>query len=182
MEFREKARVIDEDGLKRTLARLSHEILERNKGLEKVALVGMQTRGVFLARRIAQKLHEIEGKEVPVGVLDVTLYRDDFRVRLKQPKIQVTDIPFSLDEMSIVLVDDVLFTGRTVRCALDALMDHGRPSSIQLAILVDRGHRELPIKAEFIGKNLPTSTGEEIRVRLKEVDGEDGVYIVDVTQ
>lgn len=181
MEFRIKSQIIDGQGLKRTIARLSHEILEWNKGLEDVAIVGMQTRGVYLAKRIAQKLQEIEGKQVPVGILDVTLYRDDFRIRLKQPKVQVTEIPFSVDEKNIVLVDDVLYTGRTVRAALDAVMDLGRPASIQLAILIDRGHRELPIKADFIGKNIPTSTGEEISVHLQEVDGEDGVYVVDLS-
>ncbi|MCL5019175.1 MAG: bifunctional pyr operon transcriptional regulator/uracil phosphoribosyltransferase PyrR [Patescibacteria group bacterium] len=181
MEFHIKSKVIDEQGLKRTIARLAHEILEWNKGLEDIAIVGMQTRGVFLAKRISQKLQEIEGKPVPVGILDVTLYRDDFRLRLKQPKVQATEIPFSIDEKNIVLVDDVLYTGRTVRAALDAVMDLGRPASIQLAILIDRGHRELPIKADFIGKNIPTSIGEEISVHLQEVDGEDGVYVVDLS-
>ena len=181
MELRVKTKLIDEEGLKRTIARLAHEILERNKGLEQVAVVGMQTRGAFIAQRIAKKLQEIEGKSVPVGILDVTLYRDDYRTRLKQPKVQVTDIPFSIDELNIVLVDDVLYTGRTVRAALDALMDFGRPATLQLAILVDRGHRELPIKADFIGKNLPTSTGEEIKVSLQEVDGEDSVFLVDIS-
>jgi len=176
-----KSKIMDEQDLGRTIARLAHEILEKNKGLENIVIVGMRTRGVYLAKRIAQKLKEVGNKEVPVGILDVTLYRDDFRTALKQPQVQITDIPFSIDNMNIILVDDVLYTGRTVRAALDALMDFGRPASIQLAILVDRGHRELPIKADFVGKNIPTSYGEEIRVHVEEIDDDDAVFLVDVS-
>ncbi len=176
MEKKVKAQLVDEKGLDRSLTRLAHEILERNKGVERLALVGIRTRGLPLAQRIAQKIREIEGREVPVGVLDVSLYRDDYKY--KQPTVRVTDIPFSIDQMNIVLVDDVLYTGRTVRSALNALMDYGRPARIQLAVLVDRGHRELPIKADFVGKNIPTSIGEEVRVRVKEIDGEDGIWLL----
>lgn len=181
MNIRIKSKIMDDQDLGRTIARLTHEILEKNKGHENIVVIGMRTRGVYLAERIAKKLKEVDNKEVPLGVLDVTLYRDDFRTALKQPKIQITDIPFSIDNKNIILVDDVLYTGRTVRAALDALMDFGRPASIQLAILVDRGHRELPIKADFIGKNVPTSYGEEIRVHMKEIDEDDGVFLVDIS-
>jgi len=174
MNIRIKSKIMDEQDLDRTIARLTHEILEKNKGLENIVVIGMRTRGVYVAERIAKKLGEVENKDVPLGILDITLYRDDFRTALKQPKVQITNIPFSIDNKNIVLVDDVLYTGRTVRAALDALMDFGRPASIQLAILVDRGHRELPIKADFIGKNVPTSYGEEIRVHMKEIDEDDG--------
>jgi len=180
MNVRIKSKIMDEQDLGRTIARLTHEILEKNKGLENIVVIGMRTRGVYLAERIAKKLKEVENKKVPLGVLDITLYRDDFRTALKQPKVQITDIPFSIDNKNIILVDDVLYTGRTVRAALDALMDFGRPASIQLAILVDRGHRELPVKADFIGKNVPTSYGEEIRVHMKEIDKDDGVFLVDI--
>jgi len=171
-----KAQLADEKGLDRSLTRLAHEILEKNRGVENLVLVGIRTRGVPLAKRLAQKIKTIEGRDVPVGILDVSLYRDDFKY--KQPEVRVTDIPFSIDEKNIVLVDDVLYTGRTVRSALNALMDYGRPARIQLAVLVDRGHRELPIKADFVGKNVPTSIGEEVRVRVKEIDGEDGIWLL----
>ena len=177
-----KAKIIDEQGLNRTVTRLAHEILERNKGTEKLVLVGMRTRGEFLAKRIHEKIKEIENADLEYGVLDVTLYRDDFRKRLKQPEVSVTNITFDVTEKNVVLVDDVLYTGRTVRSALNALMDLGRPSTIQFCVLVDRGHRELPIKADFVGKNIPTSIGEEIKVKMKEVDGEDSVYLVDVSK
>ncbi|HOI30701.1 MAG TPA: bifunctional pyr operon transcriptional regulator/uracil phosphoribosyltransferase PyrR [Melioribacteraceae bacterium] len=173
-----KAKIIDEEGLNRTVTRLSHEILERNKGSRNIVLIGMRTRGEFLAERIKSKVAEIEKFEPSFGVLDVTLYRDDFRTRLKQPEISVTNITFDVNEKDIILIDDVLYTGRTVRAALDAVMDLGRPNTIQLCVLVDRGHRELPIKADFVGKNIPTSINEEVRVRLKEIDGEDAVYLV----
>lgn len=176
-----KAVIIDEIGLQRTITRLSHEILERNKGSQNIVLVGMRTRGEFLARRIQEKISEIDNSKPPLGVLDVTLYRDDFRTRLKQPEVSVTDISFDLNEKDIVLIDDVLYTGRTVRAALDALMDLGRPSTIQFCVLVDRGHREMPIVADFVGKNIPTSINEEVKVRLKEVDTEDAVYLIDIT-
>jgi pyrimidine operon attenuation protein/uracil phosphoribosyltransferase len=170
---------MDEAGLSRTITRLAHEIVEKNKGLESLALVGMQTRGVFLARRLRDRLAEIEGVSPPLGSLDVTFYRDDWRMKLKQPDVQATDLDFDIHDLNLVLVDDVLFTGRTVRAALDALMDLGRPARIQLAVLVDRGHRELPIRPDFVGKNLPTSMGEEVRVKLQEHDGEEGVWLVE---
>ena len=182
MEPKIKARLIDERGLERTITRLAHEILERNKGTRDLVLVGIRTRGAPLAQRIVDKIEQIEGVRVPLGTLDITLYRDDLLRRLKQPRVQQTDIPFSIDDKNVVLVDDVLYTGRTTRAALDALMDFGRPARIQLAVLVDRGHRELPIKADFVGKNIPTSIGEEVRVRLKEVDGEDCVLLVEAPE
>lgn len=175
-----KAKIIDEAGLERTITRLSHEIIEKNKGTENVVLIGMRTRGEFLATRIHKKITEIEGKEVSFGVLDTTLYRDDFRTKLKQPEISVSDITFDINEKEVVIIDDVLYTGRTTRAALDALMDLGRPNTIQSCVLVDRGHRELPIKADFVGKNIPTSINEEIQVKMKEIDGEDAVYLVDI--
>ncbi len=176
-----KSKIMDENDLDRTITRLACEILEKNKGLENIVIIGMRTRGAFLAERIAKKLKDVEKKDVLIGALDITLYRDDFRTVNKQPQVQITDIPFSVDDKNIVLVDDVLYTGRTVRAALDALMDFGRPAGIQLAILVDRGHRELPIKADFIGKNVPTVYGEEIRVHMKETDEDDGVFLVSVS-
>lgn len=179
MTFRRKAQLVDEAGLARTLTRLAHEIVEKNRGMAGLALVGMQTRGVHLARRLAARIAEIEGAAPPLGTLDVTFYRDDWRMKLKQPEVRATDIDFDITEQNVVLVDDVLFTGRTVRAALDALVDLGRPARIQLAVLVDRGHRELPIRADFVGKNVPTSIGEEVRVKMKEVDGEDAVWLVE---
>ena len=179
MNFRVKARLVDADGVRRTLTRLAHEIIERNRGLENLALVGMRTRGVYIAERLKQLIQQIEGGDVPLGILDVTLYRDDFRLKFKQPQVQVTHIDFDVDEKNIILVDDVLYTGRTARAALDALMDLGRPARIQLAVLVDRGHRELPVKPDFVGKNVPTSIGEEVRVRMQEHDGEDAILLVE---
>lgn len=173
------AEIIDSDGLKRTVTRLSHEILERNKGSKNIVLIGMRTRGEFLARRIQQKIEEIELYTPTLGILDATLYRDDFRTRLKQPEVSVTDITFDINEKDVILIDDVLYTGRTTRAALDALMDLGRPSSIQFCVLVDRGHREMPIKADFIGKNIPTSINEEVKVKMKEIDDEDAVYLIE---
>ncbi|MBI5808669.1 MAG: bifunctional pyr operon transcriptional regulator/uracil phosphoribosyltransferase PyrR [Ignavibacteriales bacterium] len=175
-----KAKIIDEEGLNRTLTRLAHEILEKNKGSKNLVLIGMRTRGEFIAERIKQKIKEIDKSDPSYGVLDVTLYRDDFRKRLKQPEISVTNITFDVNDRDVILIDDVLYTGRTVRAALDALMDLGRPNTIQLCVLVDRGHRELPIRADFVGKNIPTSINEEVRVRIKETDGEDGVFLVNV--
>lgn len=177
-----KAKIIDEEGFQRFVTRISHEILERNKGSKTLVVLGMRTRGEFLAKRILTKIKEIEGIDIPFGVLDVTLYRDDFRTRLKQPQVSVSDITFDLNEKDIILVDDVLYTGRTVRSALDAIMDMGRPATIQLVVLIDRGHRELPIKADYVGKNIPTSIDEEIKVKMKEIDGEDSVYLVDVEE
>jgi len=174
-----KAKIIDEIGLKRTVIRLAHEILERNRGADNLVIIGIRTRGVFLAQRIINEIHNIEGKRLPLGILDITMYRDDFRERLKQPVVQQTDIPFDIYEKDVVLVDDVLYTGRTTRAALEALMSFGRPERIQLAVLVDRGHRELPIKPDYVGKNIPTSIGEEVQVKLNEVDDEDCVLLVE---
>ena len=171
--------VMDADRMSRALTRMSHEILERNRGLDEIALVGIRRRGVPLARRIAKTLKEINGDEVPTGALDITLYRDDLMRHPvgPQPVVRRTEIPFSIDDRKILLVDDVLYTGRTIRAALDALIDFGRPRAIQLIVLVDRGHRELPIKADYVGKNLPTSLKQSVQVRLQEIDGEDEVLL-----
>ena len=171
--------VMDADRIARTLTRIAHEIVERNKGVDAVALVGIRTRGVPLARRIAHSLRDINHDDVPTGALDITLYRDDLMRHAvgPQPVIRRTEIPFSIDDKRILLVDDVLYTGRTIRAALDALIDFGRPRSIQLIVLVDRGHRELPIKADYVGKNLPTSLSQSVQVHLQEVDGRDEVEI-----
>ena len=175
--MRIKSKPVDQQGLERIVTRISHEILEKNKGSKNLAIIGMRTRGEFLANRIAEKIKEIDNAELPLGVLDATLYRDDFRTRLKQPEISVSNITFDLNEKDIILVDDVLYTGRTIRAAMEALLDFGRASRIQLAVLVDRGHRELPIRPDFIGKNIPTSRGERVQVRMLEIDGEDAVLI-----
>lgn len=172
-----KQTVIDAKGFVRTVNRLSHEILERNKGAESLGIVGIRTRGDFLAHRIAQKITQMENVPVPIGSLDITLYRDDLRGRINQPQLKTTDILYDITQRNIILVDDVLFTGRTVRSALNALMDIGRPSSIQLAVMIDRGHRQLPIKADFVGKNIPTSFEQQIQVMMTETDGEDAVYL-----
>ena len=171
--------VMDADRMSRALTRIAHEILERNRGLDELALVGIRTRGVPIARRLARALKEINGDEVPTGALDITLYRDDLMRQPvgPQPVVKSTDIPFSIDDRSILLVDDVLYTGRTIRAALDALIDFGRPRAIQLIVLVDRGHRELPIKADYVGKNLPTSLKQSVQVRLQEIDGTDEIVI-----
>ena len=171
--------VMDADRVGRALTRIAHEILERNRGVEELALVGIRTRGVPIARRLAHSLREISHHEVPTGTLDITLYRDDLMRHAvgPQPVIRKTEIPFSIDDRRILLVDDVLYTGRTIRAALDALIDFGRPKSIQLVVLVDRGHRELPIKADYVGKNLPTSLSQSVQVHLTEVDGRDEVEI-----
>lgn len=178
MYNRIKSQLMDEADLSRTITRLAHEVLEQNKGIKNLSVIGIPTRGVYLGRRLANRIEEIEGSPIPFGTLDVTLYRDDFKY--KQPVVHVTDIPFKLDKMTLVLVDDVLYTGRTIRGALDALMDFGRPARILLAVLIDRGHRELPIRPDFVGKNVPTSPDEEIRVKVKEQDEEDAVYLVEV--
>ena len=178
--MRIKTKVADSEGLDRILTRIAHEILEKNKGSQDLILMGMRTRGEFLAKRIQNKLKTIDNADLPLGVLDVTLYRDDFRMRIKQPEVSVSDITFDINEKHIILVDDVLYTGRTVRSAMNAIMDLGRPASIQLCILVDRGHRELPIRADYVGKNIPTSQNEEIKVRMTEVDEEDAIYLVEV--
>ena len=171
--------VMDADRIGRTLTRIAHEIVERNKGVDDLALVGVRTRGVPIARRIARALREITGHEVPTGALDITLYRDDLMRNTvgPQPVVRRTEILFSIDNKKILLVDDVLYTGRTTRAALDALIDFGRPKAIQLIVLVDRGHRELPIKADYVGKSLPTSPEESVQVRLQETDGTDEVVL-----
>jgi len=172
-----KAQVLDDAALDRALTRISHEILEKNGGAANLAFVGLRTRGVTLAERLADRIAAIDGTKVPVGTLDITLYRDDLGLKEDQPMVRGTDIPFPVKGKTIVLVDDVLFTGRTIRAALDALIDLGRPKMIQLAILIDRGHRELPIRPDYVGKNLPTSRRESVAVRLMEHDGEDRVVI-----
>jgi len=179
MEFRIKARLADEQGLIRTITRLAHEILEKCKGTENIGIIGIRTRGDYLAKRLVHKIEEIEQVTIPVGVLDVVMYRDDVRMTTKLPSVEVTNIPFNVDGKILILVDDVIYTGRTIRAALDALMDFGRPSMIQLAVLVDRGHRELPIKPDYVGKNIPTSIGEEVRVLMKEIDGKDEILLVE---
>jgi pyrimidine operon attenuation protein/uracil phosphoribosyltransferase len=171
------ARLMDEGEIRRAVTRIAHEILERNKGAADVALVGIAARGDDLARRLAAEIERIEGARVPVGVLDITFYRDDIGMRAEAPEVHETRIDFDITGRTVVLVDDVLFTGRTIRSALDALVDFGRPTAIRLAVLVDRGHRELPIRADFVGKNLPTRRDEQVRVALAEVDGEDAVEI-----
>ncbi len=177
-----KSKIVDSQGLNRILTRIAHEILERNKGSNNLVLMGMRTRGEFLAKKIFQKIKDIENIELPFGVLDVTLYRDDFRTRLKQPEVSVSNITFDINGKDIILIDDVLYTGRTVRSALNAIMDMGRPNSIQLFVLIDRGHRELPIRADYVGKNIPTSQNEEIKVKMEEFDGEDAIYLVNVKE
>jgi len=173
-----RVRVLDAASIERSLTRIAHEILERNKGLPGLGIVGVQTRGVPLARRLAATLGSIEGTPPPVGVLDINLYRDDLSRIADHPVLRRTEIPFEIDDATIVLVDDVLYTGRTVRAALDAVMDLGRPRAIQHAVLVDRGHRELPLRADFVGKNVPTAPAERVDVLLRETDGRDEVLIV----
>ena len=177
MEFCTKARVMDAADLRRAVTRIAHEILERNGGVDGLAVIGIQTRGSFLARRIADAVREIEGVSVPVGVLDITLYRDDLNTIAEQPVVNKSDIPFDVQGKTIILVDDVLYTGRTVRAALDEIIDFGRPKSVQLAVMVDRGHRELPVRADYVGKNVPTSGQEIVSVRMVEADESDEVLI-----
>lgn len=180
---------MDAAGLNRTLSRLAHEILESNRGVDNLVVVGIRTRGVQLAERLIEKIESFEGRKLPLGSLDITLYRDDLAYRQrallsrsKQPRIQATDIPFDLEGKVVILVDDVIYTGRTIRAAMDALMDFGRPAKIRLAVMIDRGHRELPIRPDFVGKEVVTTPGEEVRVQLANVDGVDGVLLVEVTQ
>jgi len=175
--FREKAKLLDADAIRRTLVRIAHEIIEHNKGIGSLALVGIRTRGAVLAKRLAAEIETIEQQPVFVGVLDITLYRDDLSRIAHNPIVHATEIPFDVTDLRLVLVDDVLFTGRTVRAALDALIDLGRPTSIQLVVLVDRGHRELPIRADYVGKNVPTSAKERVEVRLQETDGTEEVVL-----
>jgi pyrimidine operon attenuation protein/uracil phosphoribosyltransferase len=177
--LKEKARLLDQDGIRRSLTRIAHEILEKNKGVENLILVGIRRRGVPLAERLAEIIKQIEGVQVPVGKLDITLYRDDLTALSDYPVVRGTDIPYDVTNKIVIFVDDVLYTGRTIRAAMDALMDMGRPHLIQLAVLIDRGHRELPIRADYIGKNVPTSKKESIKVMLQEIDDEEGVVIVE---
>lgn len=169
---------MDAGDIARALTRIAHEILERNKGTKELALVGIRTGGVHLAHRLARRILDIEGAQVPIGELDITLYRDDLALRKDQPVLRKTSVPFNISDLKIVLVDDVLFTGRTTRAAMDGLIDLGRPAEIQLAVLVDRGHRQLPIKANYIGKNIPTSRDEIVKVLLEEEGEEDRVVIL----
>ena len=174
-----KAVIMDETAINRAITRIAHEIVEKNEGVENLALVGIVTRGDLLAKKLVDEIERIEGVRVPLGSLDISFYRDDFATHIS-PEVHATKIPFNVDGKRIVLVDDVLFTGRTIRAALDAIMDLGRPSSIELAVLVDRGHRELPISPDFVGKNVPSSRGENVRLFCKEVDGRTSVEITDV--
>lgn len=180
--FTNKTILMDEDGIRRALTRIAHEIVEKNKGMEDLVLVGIRTRGVPLAERIAAEIERIEGVRPPVGTLDITLYRDDLSLLSYQPVVRATQIPVDIQGKTIVLTDDVLFTGRTIRAALDALIDMGRPYIIQLAVLVDRGHRELPIRADYVGKNVPTSARESVSVKLRELDAVDQVMLREVVE
>lgn len=175
----QKAIVLDEQAIRRALTRIAHEIIEKNKGIEGCVLVGIRTRGIYLARRLAERIQQIEGASISVGELDITLYRDDLSkvTENNEPLVKESEIPVDITNQKVILVDDVLYTGRTVRAALDALVDIGRPSSVQLAVLVDRGHRELPIRADYVGKNIPTSSSEKIVVELSEVDEHEHVSI-----
>lgn len=178
MAYRTKAVVMDGAAIDRALTRIAHEILESNSGCATIALVGIVTRGTVVAARLAERIERIEGASVPVGTLDISFYRDDVATRLA-PEVHRTDIPFDVEDRNIVLVDDVLFTGRTIRAAMDAIMDYGRPGSMQLAVLVDRGHRELPIRADYVGKNVPTSRKERVRVTLSDVDEADDSVVIE---
>lgn len=180
MNMREKARIMDSEEITRAITRIAHQILEKNRGAGDIILVGIRTRGAPLAKRIAEEMEEIEGKEPPVGILDITLYRDDLQLVATQPVVGKTEMPSKVDDKVVVLIDDVLFTGRTIRAAMDEIMDFGRPTAIQLAVLIDRGHRELPIRADYVGKNVPTAAKEIITVRLKEQDGEDSVSVEEI--
>lgn len=173
----EKTRILDKEAIDRILMRMAHEILEKNKGMEDLCLVGIRTRGAYMAQQLADYIEIIEKKKAPVGILDITLYRDDLTLIDQQPVVHKTEIDFDIGGKNIVLVDDVLYTGRTIRSAMDALIDLGRPKSIQLAVLIDRGHRELPIRPDYVGKNIPTSKDETVEARLQETDGTDEVII-----
>lgn len=176
-KIKTKKELMNADDLDRTISRIANEIIEKNKGMKEIILIGIRTRGVPLAERLAEKIMRIEKKKPPIGILDITLYRDDLTMISSSPLVRKTEIPFSITGKAVILVDDVLFTGRTVRAAMDALIDFGRPKKIQLAVLIDRGHRELPIQADFVGKIIPTSLDEVIDVSFKETDGIDGVFI-----
>ena len=175
--FREKAKVLDGEAIRRALTRVAHEIVEHHKGTEQLALIGIRTRGALLAQRLAKDIAAIDGHPVPVGILDITLYRDDLSRIAPNPVVRATDIPFDITDLRLVLVDDVLFTGRTIRAALNAISDLGRPKTIQLAVLLDRGHRELPIRADYVGKNIPTGLQERVEVRLNELDEKEEVVL-----
>lgn len=176
-ELMEKC-VVDEMTMQRALTRIAYEIIERNKGVANLVLIGIKTRGIYLAERIAQRIKQLEGVEIPVGALDITMYRDDLTERYSEPKLSGTQIGFDITGKEVIVVDDVLYTGRTVRAAMDALVDVGRPRRISLAVLIDRGHRELPIRADYVGKNIPTAQDEAIKVSMKEFDGLDSVFII----
>jgi pyrimidine operon attenuation protein/uracil phosphoribosyltransferase len=181
MTMKEKAKLMDANSVARTLTRMAHEIIEKNKGTKDLVIVGVRTRGAFLAQRLAGIIAEIDGTKPPVGLLDITLYRDDLSSVAQQPVVHKTEISFDIEDKKVILVDDVLYTGRTVRAALDEIIDFGRPLFIQLAVLVDRGHRELPIRADYVGKNIPTSPKETVEVRLAESEGVDEVVILEKT-
>ena len=176
----EKVQIMDVHSIERAVNRIAHEIIERNQGAGDIVLIGIQRRGVPLARMIADKISETENHDIPVGILDITFYRDDLTLLSEHPVVNDTVIDFEIEDKNIILVDDVMYTGRTVRAAIDAVMDYGRPRRIQLAVLIDRGHRELPFKADYAGKNVPTSRSEKVNVRLKEIDGVDEVTISDI--
>ena len=169
--------IMDEKDMERALTRIAHEIIEKNKGVENIVILGIPTRGVYIARRLREILNKIEAVNLPVGAVDATLYRDDIGMKHDQPVLKETDIPVPLDNKKVIIVDDVLFTGRTIRAAMNVIMDFGRPGNIQFAVLIDRGHRELPIRPDYVGKNAPTSIQEKVKVRLKETDGEDDVTV-----
>ncbi|MFD2616949.1 bifunctional pyr operon transcriptional regulator/uracil phosphoribosyltransferase PyrR [Terrilactibacillus laevilacticus] len=169
--------IMDAQAIRRALTRLSHEIIERNKGVDHVVLAGVKTRGVFIAERLAERIKQIEGQKLNVGEIDITLYRDDVKKKILEPELKETHLPEAVENKTVIIVDDVLYTGRTARAAMEAIMDVGRPERIQLAVLIDRGHRELPIRPDYIGKNVPTSKSENIAVHIEEVDQEDGVFI-----
>jgi len=177
--MREKAKILDKEALNRALMRIAHEILEKNKGTKDLGLVGIRNRGAYLAKRLGACIQKIENESIPVGILDITLYRDDLTLISSGPLVRKTEIDFDITDKNIVLVDDVLYTGRTVRAALDALTDFGRARAVQLAVLVDRGHRELPVRADYVGKNIPTAKNETVEVRLEETDGKDEVAIIE---
>ncbi|SHK67881.1 pyrimidine operon attenuation protein / uracil phosphoribosyltransferase [Selenomonas ruminantium] len=181
-EFTDKTVLMDSEGIRRALTRISHEIVEKNKGVENIVLVGIRTRGVPIAERLASIIEKIEGKKPPVGVLDITLYRDDLSTLGYQPIVRPTELPVDITGKTVVLVDDVLYTGRTIRAAMDAVIDNGRPKTIQLAVLIDRGHRELPIRADFVGKNVPTSSKEVISVQLEATDATENVMLREIKE
>jgi len=182
MNFITKKTVADSKTLNRMITRLSHEIIEKCKGIENLGIIGIRTRGEYIAKRLAKEIESIEKTEIPVGILDVVMYRDDFRSKNKLPKLKVTEIPFDVDNKKLILVDDVIYTGRTVRAALDAITDLGRPASIKLAVMIDRGHREMPIMPNFIGKEFKTASNEEIRVKVKEIDDKDKILLVELKE